>query len=105
LGFIFINIYVNVNKVMNSATLKDIARLAHVSHTTVSRVINNRPGVKAATKQRIQQLVKELDYQPNLVARSLVVKRSKNLGMIITTISNPFYLELAKGIEDTARSF
>ena len=103
--FFFINFYVNVNKVMNYATLKDIARLAHVSHTTVSRVINNRPGVKAATKQRIMQLVKELDYQPNLVARSLVVKRSKNLGMIITTISNPFYLELAKGIEDTARSF
>ncbi len=105
MGFIFINIYVNVNKVMNSATLKDIARLAQVSHTTVSRVVNNRPGVKTSTKQRIMRLVKELDYQPNLVARSLVVKRSKNLGMIITTISNPFYLELAKGIEDTARSF
>jgi LacI family transcriptional regulator len=90
---------------INPATLKDIARLAHVSHTTVSRVINNRPGVKAATKKRIMRLVKELDYQPNLVARSLVVKRSKNLGMIITTIRNPFYLELAQGIEDTARSF
>jgi LacI family transcriptional regulator len=90
---------------LNSATLKDIARLAHVSHTTVSRVINGKPGVKLATKQKILQLVKELDYQPNLVARSLVVKRSKNLGMIITTISNPFYLELAKGIEDTARLF
>jgi LacI family transcriptional regulator len=90
---------------LNAATLKDIARLAHVSHTTVSRVINGKPGVKNATKQRILQLVKELDYQPNLVARSLVVKRSKNLGLIITTIRNPFYLELAQGIEDTARSY
>jgi len=89
---------------IHSATIKDIARLARVSHMTVSRVINNRPGVKAVTKQRILRLVKELDYQPNLVARSLVVKRSKNLGMIITTIRNPFYLELAQGIEDTARS-
>jgi LacI family transcriptional regulator len=103
--FIFIVFYVNVNIMRQPATIKDIARLARVSHMTVSRVINNRPGVKAATKQRIMQLVKELDYQPNLVARSLVVKRSKNLGMIITTISNPFYLELAKGIEDTARSY
>ena len=51
------------------------------------------------------RLVRELDYQPNLLARSLVVKRSKTLGMIITTIRNPFYLELAQGIEDTARSF
>jgi len=88
----------------NAATIKDIARLAHVSHMTVSRVINGKPGVKAATKKRILRLVKELDYQPNLVARSLVVKRSKNLGMIITTIRNPFYIELAQGIEDTARS-
>jgi LacI family transcriptional regulator len=103
--FIFIVFYVNVNKMRQSATIKDIARLARVSHMTVSRVINNRPGVKAATKQRILKLVSELDYQPNLVARSLVVKRSRNLGMIITTIRNPFYLELAQGIEDTARSF
>lgn len=103
-GFSFIIFYVNVNKMANTATLKDIARLAHVSHMTVSRVINEKPGVKAATKKRILRLVKELDYQPNLVARSLVVKRSKNLGMIITTIRNPFYIELAQGIEDTARS-
>lgn len=88
----------------HATTIKDIARLAHVSHMTVSRVINGKPGVKAATKQRILRLVKELDYQPNLVARSLVVKRSKNMGMIITTIRNPFYIELAQGIEDTARS-
>ncbi|RLB08119.1 MAG: LacI family transcriptional regulator [Deltaproteobacteria bacterium] len=90
---------------MKPLTIKDVARLAHVSHTTVSRVLNERPGVKEATRERILRLVRELDYQPNLLARSLVVKRSKTLGMIITTIRNPFYLELAQGIEDTARSF
>lgn len=88
-----------------SATIKDIARLAQVSHTTVSRVINNRPGVKGTTKERVLRLVKELDYRPNLVARGLVARKSKNIGMVITTIRNPFYLELAQGIEETARSF
>ena len=89
---------------MGYLTIKDIARLAHVSHTTVSRVLNERPGVKKATRERILKLIRELDYQPNLVARSLVMKKSKTLGLIITTIRNPFYLELAQGIEDTARS-
>ncbi len=89
----------------NRATIKDIARLARVSHTTVSRVINGRPGVKPSTKERIVRLVKELDYQPNLVARSLVVRKSKTLGLIITTIRNPFYIELAQGIEETASSY
>jgi LacI family transcriptional regulator len=86
-------------------TIKDIARLAGVSHTTVSRVLNNKPGVKEGTRQRIVQVISDLEYEPNLVARSLVMKKSRTLGMVITTIRNPFYLELAQGIEDTARSF
>ncbi|MBW2038957.1 MAG: LacI family DNA-binding transcriptional regulator [Deltaproteobacteria bacterium] len=90
---------------MDYLTIKDIARLAHVSHTTVSRVLNNRPGVKKITRERVLKLIKELDYQPSLVARSMVLKKSKVLGLIITTIRNPFYLELSQGIEDTARSF
>jgi len=89
---------------MSFLTIKDIARLAQVSHTTVSRVLNNKPGVRQATKDRILNLVRELNYQPNLVARSLVMKRSRTLGMVITSIRNPFYLELAQGIEHTARS-
>jgi len=89
---------------MNFLTIKDIARRAQVSHTTVSRVLNNKPGVKRATKDRILRLIRELDYQPNLVARSLVMKRSRTLGLVITTIRNPFYLELAQGLEDTARA-
>ena len=89
---------------MNFLTIKDIARRARVSHTTVSRVLNNKPGVKRATKERILDLIRELDYQPNLVARSLVMKRSRTLGLVITTIRNPFYLEVAQGVEDTARA-
>ena len=84
-------------------TIKDVARLAKVSHTTVSRALNDRPRVSRRTKDRILSIVKKLNYQPNVAARSLKVRRTKTLGLVITTIINPFYPELAQGIENTAR--
>jgi LacI family transcriptional regulator len=83
-------------------TIKDIARLARVSHTTVSRALNDRPRVSRKTKERIHTIAKKLNYQPNVAARSLKIRRTKTLGLVITTIINPFYPELAQGIENTA---
>ena len=83
-------------------TIKDIARVARVSPTAVSMALNDRPRISPETRKRILRIAKELNYQPNFVARSLVMKRSHTLGVIITTIMNPFYPELAKGIEDKA---
>jgi LacI family transcriptional regulator len=85
-------------------TIKDIARMANVSHTTVSRALNNKSRIRKETKERILSIARELNYQPNFIARSLVMKRTKTLGLVITTIANPFYNELAQGIEATARS-
>ncbi len=84
-------------------TIKDIARIANVSHMTVSRALNNKPRICGETKTRILSIAKELNYQPNFIARSLVMKRTRTLGLVITTIANPFYNELAQGIEATAR--
>ena len=84
-------------------TIKDIARLANVSHTTVSRALNDKARIRKETKERILSIAKELNYQPNFIARSLVMKRTKTLGLVITTIANPFYTELAQGIEATAK--
>ena len=84
-------------------TIKDIARLANVSHMTVSRALNNKPRIHSETRERILSIAKDLNYQPNFIARSLVMKRTKTLGLVITTIANPFYNELAQGIESTAR--
>ncbi|MBW2056900.1 MAG: LacI family DNA-binding transcriptional regulator [Deltaproteobacteria bacterium] len=84
-------------------TIKDIARLARVSHTTVSRALNDRPRVSRRTRDRILAIAKKLNYRPNVAARSLKVRRTKTLGLVITTIINPFYPELAQGIENTAR--
>jgi LacI family transcriptional regulator len=84
-------------------TIKDIAHMANVSHTTVSRALNDKSRIRNETKEKILAIVRELNYQPNFIARSLVMKRTKTLGLVITTISNPFYIELAQGIEATAR--
>jgi len=88
---------------MQKITIKDIARMANVSHTTVSRALNNKSRIRNETKEKILSIAKELNYQPNFIARSLVMKRSRTLGLVITTVANPFYPELAQGIEGTAR--
>ena len=82
-------------------TIKDIARMANVSHTTVSRALNNKSRIKNETKDKILAIASELNYQPNFIARSLVMKKTKTLGLVITNIANPFYTELAQGIEAT----
>ncbi len=83
-------------------TIKDIARRANVSHTTVSRALNNKSRIKSETKEKILSIAKQLNYRPDFIARSLVMKRTKTLGLVITTIANPFYTELSQGIETMA---
>jgi LacI family transcriptional regulator len=83
-------------------TIKDIARMAKVSHTTVSRALNNKSRIKNETKEKILDIARALKYRPNFIARSLVMRRTKTLGLVITTIANPFYTELSQGIESTA---
>ena len=83
-------------------TIKDIARKANVSHTTVSRALNDKSRIKNETKEKILSIAKELNYRPDFIARSLVMRRTKTLGLVITTIANPFYTELSQGIETTA---
>ena len=62
-------------------TIKDIARMANVSHTTVSRALNNKPRIKNETKEKILSIARELSYRPDFIARSLVMKRTKTLGL------------------------
>lgn len=76
--------------------------MAGVSATAVSLALNDHPRIGQATKHRIRQIAEALHYRPNYVARSLVSSKSHTLGLVITTITNPFYPELAKGIEDKA---
>jgi len=83
-------------------TIKDIAGLAKVSATAVSMALNNRPGVSGKTRQKILRIAKKLNYQPNFAAKSLISNRSYTIGLIINNITDPFYPEIALGIEEKA---
>lgn len=85
-------------------TIKDIARESGVSITTVSRVLNRKEGFYTPeTKAKVKEAIKKLEYKPNLVARSLVTKRTNMIGLVIPDISNSFFQELATGIEEFCR--
>lgn len=85
-----------------TVTIKDIARVANCSYATVSRALNNKPGINAQTRQRIIDAASQLGYQPNAIARGLVTQRTHTLGLVIPDIVNPFFPEIARGVEDVA---
>ncbi|MGO4118986.1 LacI family DNA-binding transcriptional regulator, partial [Rhizobium ruizarguesonis] len=81
-------------------TIYDVAREANVSIATVSKVINNTGRIGEKTRQRVLQVMKELDYQPSLVASALTGKSTYSIGLLIPDLANPFFAELARSIED-----
>jgi LacI family transcriptional regulator len=81
-------------------TIKDIAKLANVSLGTVDRALNNKPGVKAETKERILEIAKTLNYKPNKLGKALVLSgKNVQLGFILEPIVNPFFEEIKNGVE------
>lgn len=83
-----------------SATIEDVARHAGVSIRTVSRVINNRPDVADATRERVRQAIEALNYRPNSLAQSMVTGSTKTIGVVLPDISNPFFGRAIRGCED-----
>lgn len=84
-------------------TIKDIAKEAGVSVTTVSRVLNDKPDVNIETKKKIKKIIDKMGYNPNGVARGLVLNKTNTIGLIVPDISNPFFPEVARGVEHTAK--
>ncbi len=87
-------------------TIDRIAELAGVSRTTVSRVLNNRPDVNRATRQRVMAVMAEHDYQPNAFAKAISSQKSHNVGLVIPyeadyIFLNPFFVEVLRGISTT----
>lgn len=83
-------------------SIKDIARVAGVSHPTVSRALRGQGRMSDVTRERIIAIAQEMGYTPSLVARGLVTQRSHLIGLIVTQFSDPFNTEVAEGIEDEA---
>ena len=83
-------------------TVKDVARYANVSPSTVSRVLNGYPFIKESTRQKVERAIRELNFEPDELARSLITRKTKTFGLVVD-ISNPFFSETAKVIINRAR--
>lgn len=91
-----------------SVTIKDIAKIANVSHTTVSRALNDSPLISLPTKEKIRRIAKELNYTPNYNAKSLVLDRSYNIGVFFSKIgegtSAEFFYEVINGVNHVIKN-
>ncbi len=83
-------------------TMKDIAKMVGVSESTVSRAINGQPGVGQKTREKILTLVKEYQYQPNVLAQGLASQKTHTLGLLLPDITDPYFTQVVKGIEERA---
>src|SRR5580700_8882649 len=86
-----------------AATIKDVARLAEVSTATVSAVMNGTAKVSPVRTKRVVEALEVLDYHPDQIARSFRTRRTHVVGMIIPDVSNDFYPQVTRGVEDVAR--
>ncbi|MCB0208169.1 MAG: LacI family DNA-binding transcriptional regulator [Anaerolineae bacterium] len=84
------------------SSIKDVADNAGVSIATVSRVLANKPHVRPEVRERVLTAVRELNYRPNLIARSLRAKKSNTIGLIVADIQNPFFTAVSRAVEDVA---
>ncbi|WLD91652.1 LacI family DNA-binding transcriptional regulator [Alkalihalobacillus sp. AL-G] len=85
-------------------TIKDVARKANVSTATVSRILNNQPGFSEKTKIRVLEIIDELSYKPNAVARSLISRNTQTIGVLFPNVSSMLSSEILHGIEDVAHN-
>ena len=88
-----------------SITIYDVAKKAGVSMATVSRVVNGNPNVKPGTRKKVMEVIDELDYRPNAVARGLASKKTTTVGVIIPDVTNVYFSSLARGIDDVATMY
>lgn len=83
-------------------TIREVAKRARVSVGTVSNVLSQAGTVRPELRHRVEEAMRELDYQPNQIARSLKTKQTKTLGTVVSDITNPFFPQLIRGAEDAA---
>jgi DNA-binding LacI/PurR family transcriptional regulator len=88
-----------------AVSIKDIARLAGVSHSTVSRALRNSPLIPEPTASRIKQIAADLSYSASAVGRSLVTRKTETIGVVVTSIDDPFNGEVVAGIEEVANGY
>ena len=85
------------------ATIKDIARKLRISVSTVSRALRNLPDVNPGTKKSVQDLAKQLNYEPNYIAQSLINRKTRIIGVIVPVIASPVFSRILTGMNDAAQ--
>jgi len=90
--------------VRQKITIEDVSRAAEVSTATVSLALNGIPGVSAKTREKIQKIAKRLGYFPNEIARSLVTRRTSVIGLILPSVVNPYFAQVAVAVERALRA-
>lgn len=88
---------------MNKITIADVAREAGVSRQTVSRVLNDKREISASTRESVMRVIERLGYRPSGIARSLATNKTLTVGLVVPDITNPFFPEIARGVEDVVR--
>lgn len=88
-----------------AVTIYDVAREAGVSMATVSRVVNGNTNVRSETKEKVESVIEQLNYRPNAVARGLASRKSTTVGIVIPDVTNVYFSELSRGIDDVARMY
>lgn len=87
---------------INKPTIKDVARKSNVSVATVSRILNDLEGYSEETRKKVMQVIDEIGYQRNDIARNLKMKSTHTIGVLLPKVSTNFYIEILSGIEDVA---
>jgi LacI family transcriptional regulator len=82
--------------------MADVAREAKVSVMTVSRVVNDKGEISPATRRRVLEVIERLGYRPSAIARGLATNRTGTLGLVVPDIANPFFSDIARGVEEKA---
>ncbi|WP_042163015.1 LacI family DNA-binding transcriptional regulator [Paenibacillus gorillae] len=93
-----------MNEKSDHVTIADVAKLAGVAKSTVSRIINDVPGVKPVTRTKVLKAIEELGFKPNMIARSLKTNMKYQIALGIDDIRNPYYPELAWAVEQVAKN-
>lgn len=91
-----------MRRIISKPTIKDVAEKANVSVATISRILNNLGGYSEETRKMVMDVVEEMGYQRNAVARNLKVKETRTIGVLIPRVSTTYYVEILNGIEDYA---
>ncbi|WP_274361268.1 LacI family DNA-binding transcriptional regulator [Paenibacillus thermotolerans] len=81
-------------------TIKDVAKEAGVSIATVSRVLNGKDKIKSSTRQKVEKVIERLKFKPDVTARTMIMKQSQTVGLIVPQLTNEYYAQLAEAIEE-----